>query len=254
MITIFESENKLRETFGSIVSARASEAVKDAVGYGHDRISISGNEIETINEIRDWFFLRGYCRDFANGFLITAPHTHWNPSKPIIISMIDDHYKIGNQIVDRSKAYRPVSFLFSGNDIVPYEWIDETVHIAHCEYEAALAAVIEMPELFNRTGSKLGIGLNFRFRELFSVENSSSIESTGELSLYKGFGTIRRITEAALQVDFVEYEQVYWHCISIKYSDLSPETSAILAKIEIKIINITDPALREAVVQRIIKM
>ncbi|MGZ2430445.1 hypothetical protein [Rhizobium redzepovicii] len=229
---ISEAPAFLPEVFAHWSEVSAKELVQEVVEEGSAYSTVSGGCIPGASKIRDWFYERGHSLAVANGFMISVPHTHWDPSAPMVISQMGDHFKIGNQPLLKGGRYRPVSFAFRESGVYPYEWVDESVEIDEADYEEALAIISAIRETMIAANPKLGICLNFRFKKLFSEAVSATFESTDSGSEYEDAGTIRRSPEAAIVMDGYDFEIVQWHCISDKYSDLSD--SAIDARNEIE--------------------
>jgi hypothetical protein len=242
MLSMIEARERLSWLFTEFLSHSSGDAVSIAVSGVAP--TLSGVNVPHIQEIRDWFYENGHSQDLAHGLLVSAPHTHWRLGEPVVMSKKDDYYVIGNQKIDWDAEYTPISFVLTNQGVLPYEWADESIAFEKDEIATVFSVLEAIRPFFVNRGIRLGLGLNFRFKQsLFSHEQKSSRETLFNDGQPDGLGTIREMTEAALAIDTNEFEQVYWHCVSEKYDEMSAEAFSVLLDCEAKLASL--PTSRE---------
>ena len=173
-----------------------------------------GTDNADIVRIRN--LLHNRCNDdqaLANGFVIYAPHTHWDPRRPIIIwqNATGDVFEIGNKQVPTEFNYLPVSFVFRNMRAIPYEWLElsHDSNVLDVEmHSEALSIIDQLCEVAD--GGPFGISVHFKFKPIFSrlIVPTQEINE-GTLS------AVARLGSAAY--DSKTFEQVGWHAISDRF-------------------------------------
>lgn len=182
--------------------------------------SISGHNIPAIIEIRDAIFRMSLRERFDHAIMICAPHTHWDSLDPIIVSYDGTRYAIGPQKPKPKNVYTPISFVFSPEGPLPFEWADETVALSESDVKKCHSIITKLNRKFQSKQWPLAVALNFRFKSLFSQARFASIENPSETILpgYAEASTIERYTPRGPDANS---EQVAWHAYSDKRHKLS---------------------------------
>jgi len=219
----------------SVAGENIASSAGDALAAIHTAFGQSpaagGWNIEGIVAIRDALSELANDPLLSGAFMISAPHTHWEPSRPVIVSYLDGRYTVGAQDVDKKGYYWPVSFLFSDDGPVPYEWADCSVRL-QTEQLPYLYKVVEVVNgRFSIRQWPLGIALSFRFRDLLSNSYVSTIEWPLGGPEGRRLSAIERIDEFERRVGHQPFEQVYWHSFSDLPLSLTPDALALLEKL-----------------------
>jgi hypothetical protein len=199
------------------------------------KASLSGCNIFGIDWFREEIQKHPQVIYVRNALVITAPHTHWHSKNPTIISSAGRRYLIGPRNIHTNNRYLPVSFVFSASGPLAYEWADETITIDTKQASVALEAVQWLNERAWKSSWPLGIGLNFRFKDLFSPEIIPNLECQLE-DLEDLDNPSEPLAEIHRTADYVatrhnpNVEQVAWGLtFSSSYNLSAGETAAICA-------------------------
>ncbi|MBK6340963.1 MAG: hypothetical protein IPN93_12780 [Bacteroidetes bacterium] len=169
--TVVEAKEKIRDRYGF---------VPDADGYNNS----------DINKLQHLLFKYTGGLPKVHGFVITAPHTHWDNRKPVIYhsDKENNRYIIGPQDIYIDNIYIPVSFVFTPFGILPYEWIDNSIILNESEYDFCIKALHNTEEHITEYPYLFGISLNFRFKKslydfpIISVEHPVVLNNNTELA------------------------------------------------------------------------
>jgi hypothetical protein len=202
---------------------RALDAIARQFG---SRPAPDGHNNPAISEIRR--LLATLVKDNAalNGLMITAPHSHWDDGRPIIVRFGNGRYTIGPTDVEPEEAYIPVSFALTSEGPLAYEWADTSIDLAPEEVSATHALVQQANEVFGTKGWPFGLALAFRFKTLFAPQSVSAVEYTFEdLGSNEEDGIILTRAELEQLVPDAGYAQVGWHAFADETEGLSTDAS-----------------------------
>jgi hypothetical protein len=136
---------------------------------------LDGTNIDGIVAIRDTLFaLTGDTR-YAHALMIAAPHTHWSFDTPIVVRKSGDDYAIGPCSPRSTERYAPVSFVFSADGPLAFEWVDESIGLEE-EISDIYDVIRRLNGRLHSYNWPLGISLNFRFKALFSDQEIATVE------------------------------------------------------------------------------
>lgn len=203
------------EVFSNIVGTKVASSPGRALAkiremYGKEPAA-NGNDNPGIVLIRNCFAAAvAPENDQLNAFLITAPHTHWDRDKPVIISRSEHGYVVGPQPIDVSKYYTPVSFVFEADGPVPYEWADDSIRFQPNDLNRTAAILNNVGMQEGVAELPFGLSLRFWFKNLFAPPSEATIEYTEDESVSE----LAQVYELkAFQKTRTErdYAQVGWH-------------------------------------------
>jgi hypothetical protein len=138
--------------------------------------SADGTNIEGIVAIRDKLFALTEDTRYPHALMIAAPHTHWSFDTPIVIRMSGDDYAIGPCSPRPTERYVPVSFVFSADGPLAFEWVDESIPLDQDEISDICDVIRRLNVEVHAYNWPLGISLNFRFKPLFSDRIVATVE------------------------------------------------------------------------------
>ena len=135
-----------------------------------------------ISILRDEIAKLGNADSDAYSLMIVAPHTHWRKPESIVYRFDAEHqrYLIQNQTLRKAEGYLPVSFVFSDDGPLPYEWTDNSIFIDRNEYDRAYRLISELNSIVASFNWPLGISIDFRFKKSLFSKNLASIETDSE--------------------------------------------------------------------------
>jgi len=148
--------------------------------------------------------------DHLNAFLITAPHTHWDPDKPVIVSRSESGYFVGPQPINSHKTYTPVSFVFGLKGPVPYEWADESIQFQERDLEIASKILGHFGMEPGIVDLPFGLSLRFRFKDLFAPPMDATIEYTEDETTSE-LAQVYELKKFQNKRAHRDYAQVGWH-------------------------------------------
>ena len=139
--------------------------------------------------------LRKNLAEQVNCLLIQAPHTHWDITNPIIYSFdaAADQYLVESTPPSLGKSYKPVSFVWSGMEILPYEWVDPSVNLDVAELVNAYNAIRMIFRIVDHYRFPIGLGVSFRFKEHLSDVPVESLEMPLDSTLLSGDKKVSKI-------------------------------------------------------------
>lgn len=183
-------------------------------------LTVSGKECDGIGMIRD--LVDSLDRDlrFARCLAICAPHSHWG--ERTIIETFDPAQGIFLQGPADAEAAHPISFVFTPNGPVPYEWADATVPIDAMELEEAYGFIERLnTAVVAQAGDELplplGITIDHRFKhsifdeQLFGYAEGYHAEQNGRAVVRPVLDSVVRPQPNPDQV------QVTWSCFPSSY-------------------------------------
>lgn len=166
------------------------------------------------NELRERF------SDQLHSIYIQAAHTHWDIYNPIIYrhDMLGDRYLVESTIPDFGNVYKPVSFVWSGVEILPYEWADSSVHLDELQLSEAYRTIARLFSIVAHFRFPIGLGVSFRFKEILTDKMIATVEmplpTAGNLADGKVSQVIRQ-SDISVTVSndsqLGEIERVGWH-------------------------------------------
>jgi hypothetical protein len=171
----------------------------------------------------------------ARDVMIVAPHTHWDENRPVVIQADGVRYLAGPMLIDVRRKYRAVSFVFSPQGPLAYEWADSSVKLNLSKlsrlYELIMSICGELRACELRW--PFGLSINYRFRRLGSNEMPSTTEYPApekalredQISAIVPTHVIRHKLKDG------EVEQVAWHAFA---SDLT-RTSTLTRNVKLQI-------------------
>lgn len=91
----------------------------------------NGCNIEGIADLREMIRKRDSNLKFARALFISAPHTHWEDEKIVESFDAAENLILNGPVpsTDHCGELRPVSFVFSADGPIPYEWADQSVRL-----------------------------------------------------------------------------------------------------------------------------
>jgi hypothetical protein len=215
-----------------LVAPGPAEAIDRIVSRFGRRPTADGGNIPGILEIRSLIGAFPAAVSLQGALMVTAPHTHWESEYPIVVRYRDGRYELLEEQPSQNRFYQPVSFVFSHDGIVPYEWADETVAMSPAELASAWQCVEWVCDKMAPQQYPLGLSLNFRFKSLLSVEIISTAEYQQDESVLHSPAVIVRAEDYEAQHPNEEMEQVAWHCRSVDSTVLEdPKADALLREI-----------------------
>lgn len=194
-----------------------------------------GHGISNIVKIRNYLFniVGGEAYYYkVRPFVIVAPHSHWDKIKPTIyIAPNPTSYIIGQHDIKPGSFYYPVTFIFSQNGPIPFEWAEQSVPLDAKEHIEVLETIISLNDKLQTTDFPLGIAMDFRFKKSLYDNATASLELpiTEDGHSYNGFSSIVPRKEFERNNQKIEVEQVSWHAISDLFEGFN--------EIEIEILN-----------------
>lgn len=121
----------------------------------------------------------------ANALSIIAPHTHWPPA-PIVYSWDAENERYWVGPLRDVGEITPVSFIFTPEGPLPYEWADEkTIGFANGELGLLHRVLLDVnSEVVRRFAMPfpLGLSFHFRFKSLFEPPLVPTMEVPDEIS------------------------------------------------------------------------
>jgi hypothetical protein len=199
-------------------------------------LTLSGRECDGIRLIRDLVESLDRDRRYARCLAICAPHTHWG-DRPIV-ETFDSEHGIFLQGPAEAEAVHPISFVFTREGPVPYEWTDASVPLAPADLEDVYGFIAQLNgALVSRVGEQLpiplGITIDHRFKasvfdeQLFGYAEGYHAEQDGR-------AVVRPVLESVVRPDTrnADQVQVTWTCFpNDDYPRLEltePETEVLL--------------------------
>lgn len=146
--------------------------------WGSD-LTLSGAHVPGISLVRQAIRATSPDPRVPHGLAITAPHTHWDDGLPILISFNGSAYLLGERVPEPEARYNPVSFTFSRDGPIPYEWIDQSVQVDQYELETLWDVVAAVNHAVADEELPLGLALNFRFKQLLDQAEIPTAEFQG---------------------------------------------------------------------------
>ncbi len=135
-----------------------------------------GENIDGIVALRDALFRISGDSKFANALVITVPHTHWSFEHPITLGAHAEDYMISARAPRADERYVPVSFVFSPEGPLAYEWADATIQLDDDDLGPVFDLIGRLNAELHAQDWPLGLSLNFRFKPLFSDQMVPTVE------------------------------------------------------------------------------
>lgn len=203
--------------------------LRDAFGAVPSR---SGHDNPAIRAFREWLFDHTANGPAKDALLIVAPHTHWDEGLPIVYRAASAaRYVVGPTVLAPQAVYRPVSFVFSAEGPLPYEWADASIAMPEAELESTWQAITAASQEFWREGWPLGLSINFRFKSrLFEDRPIDNVEReiAGDASHQS---EIIRTDAGGSPSAADDALQVAWHCYSDRCYGLSATESGLVEQL-----------------------
>ena len=172
-----------------------------------------------------WLVGRELWEDFSDqvhSILLQAPHTHWDVFNPIIYEYdeLGDRYLVSSRGPELENQYKPVSFVWSGKEILPYEWIDCSVKLDRLELLNCYKVIAQLFHTIARYDLPVGLGVSFRFKQQLTDVSIDSLEiplpSTQEAFYGKASQIIRESDRTRLKevgAEDADIERVGWYLV-----------------------------------------
>ena len=206
----------------------AIERIVSTFGVRPSRL---GTNVPGITAIREAIWAVTHDAVIANGLVIIAPHTHWSSNLPIVISANGQGYRIGPTTPLDEGRYTPVSFVFSLQGPLPYEWADDSIAFGQADLERMWRAIGDICEALASHDWPLGLSLNFRSKNLFGEEPVATLEYPENADVTnEGPALISRVDEAIRSHDDSSFDQVAWHGYSDSAYSLEADEREVLAE------------------------
>lgn len=168
-----------------IIAPSPGAGVQKLVSASGEAPTHLGENSVDIRRVRDCIAALGLEDHILDALIIVAPHTHWG-NAPIVCGFekhsTPQRYKIGPGT--GTAPYSAITFAFSPEGAIPYEWADATCAISPDELlilwgvvETVNAAVTSQ-DWFHK-GYPLGLTLNHKFKPCFASPVSSTNEAPG---------------------------------------------------------------------------
>jgi hypothetical protein len=196
--------------------------------------SRDGNNVEGFVHIRDALYEVAPDARFAHATVIVTPHTHWSGRRPIVMRRHGEDYIVGPCDVRLADRYTPISFVFTSDGPLAFEWADGSISFEAAEIAEVYRVVDALSRRVAAEGYPLGLALNFRFKPLFSAVTIATVE----------FPLAGDPDESALIVPVERYEgpadasdiaQVAWHAYSDLLYGLDPDGLALLRQMRVRL-------------------
>jgi hypothetical protein len=255
LLSLFEDGTYAERLFSGKIAFEASNAldrIADVYGIIPSR---DGGNIPGITMLRDSLYYLAQDQLLLNGLAIIAPHTHWQGRRPVIYSYhpASDTYRIGEQKISEDRYYKPVTFIFSEDGALSYEWADASVFMDPAEWEQSVQLIQLLNATLSDTELPLGIAIDFRFRNSLYDEAAASIEKvhpTDDPSL-SGLSIITRPTTHYLPTGNEVMEQVSWHALSDLSAGFNDGEMVLLHELRSFLNQISTPEEQEKVIRQL---
>lgn len=236
LLFLFKTTNYANLLFKDRIVFGADTAIEQIEKKLGERPLASGDNISEIQNIRDLLFADSNSMLDLNGLTIIAPHTHWQKKAPVIYSFLPEKqgYVVGPQQIKNNITYTPVSFVFSEEFPLCYEWIDETILLDKREWQESFNIIRKLNEMLSLEKSLFGIAIDFRFRSSLKEEPVSSLELPVDFEqegIDKDFSFIVNQSKKIERNGPSVIDQVAWHPFSRKFYNFSEDEMAILESI-----------------------
>jgi hypothetical protein len=229
--------------FSSKVASDPTTALEKIEAFYGQKPTVDGSNIQHIKEIRDFVVQKVSDKKWLRGLTIMAPHTHWDTLQPTIYNYQNDKYIIGPHKVLDQQLYTPVSFVFSIDGPIPYEWTDQSVLIEKRDWNICYDLIYQVNDELKLYNIPLGLTIDFRFKNsLFEIGDSSLEVPIEELNNeFYGFSRIESGHPILKKNNQMTTEQVSWHALSDLIYDFTSEELLLLEKLNSVISAIGDP-------------
>jgi hypothetical protein len=218
LLALFEDGSYADLLFSKKVTFDASNALNRIREFYGRQPDTDGGNIPGIKQIREVLFDIATDKRPIHGLAIIAPHTHTKEKRPIIYTYhpLENAYVTGFHRVKEDSYYRPVTFVFSKDGVLPYEWVHESVAIDQSELEQCSQLIQDLNGSLKDRDLPLGIAIDFHFRD--SLYGEAERVQRIEDPTWPGFATI--VHQTSVAGDQVT-EQVSWHALSDRIDVLS---------------------------------
>ena len=195
----------------------------------------SGRNIPAIEQLRkeinDFSVGCAELQAIGNSLMICAPHTHWDPNRPIILSREGNTYRSGPMKLEPKGQYVPISFVFTGSGPVAFEWGDVSLGISPEDYKAIWCVISAVNDAVWSYDWPLGLSLNFRFKGLFEDSYEPTVEYSDDDNDEVDMARIYTVDDLYRERGQVDFVQVGWHAHADDSYSLSSEASEALARV-----------------------
>lgn len=215
-------------------------------------LSSSGRECEGIRFLRDSVAALDSQMQFAKCLWICASHTHWG-AEAIIETFDRDRALFLHGPAASAETLRPISFVFTPEGPVPFEWMDESVVVSAAELEEVYRFIWQLNAVVLRSGAQLpiplGISIDHRFKESL-FDNQLFGYAEGYHGEHDGRAVVRPVLQPVVRPQDPEADliQVTWSAFpNDHYPELrlNEAESAALARLESELANMPpDVAVR----------
>jgi hypothetical protein len=182
-------------------------------------LTATGNECAGIGSIRRLIAEHDRETRFARCLLLTAAHTHWGDK--MIVESFDATRNVflAGPVREVGSVY-PISFVFSLEGPIPYEWADDTVPVDADDLQAVHEFIVKLNSKvvahFSPLPIPLGVMIDHRFKtsmwdeQLFSFAEGPHNEEDGR-------AVIRPVFESALfgETRYPDQIQVAWSALPV---------------------------------------
>lgn len=217
-----------RVLFPRKVAASSGEALRRLREFYGALPDGDGHNISGITYLRRLLWIKTAARHHLAAFSIVAPHTHWDKVRPIVISSDGNRYSSSARDLDPHKTYFPVSFVFSDEGPLPYEWADDSVSVDSAALKTCFAIIKKVNRAIHSQNLPLGISLNFRFKELMEERILPTIEYSDPGRPDSAAAAILPMHAFLTEYGGGDHVQVGWHAYhDAAYQLTAKETNAV---------------------------
>lgn len=234
LLSLFRDEQHHKKLFPGLIAPGPSIAVRRIASRFRVPDDFQPWEVEGIRTFRALIDEFVDQPEVCNGLAILAPHTHWEPALPIVYTFDrdKDRYLVGNLAPNAGTHYTPVSFVFSDDGPLPYEWCDSTIEINNRSWHKLVQVIEHVGRVVSDLGWPLGLGFDFRFKNSLLDDTVPTVELPVEESDHSKLSQVIRFStfiESGGRES--EIEQVSWTAQSEKVLGLGQQEQAVLTRL-----------------------
>ncbi|MFD0750383.1 hypothetical protein ACFQZS_09540 [Mucilaginibacter calamicampi] len=234
--------------YPNFVSESVDAGLKKVEVFFGTKPNVYGSNIDAFKKIRDAIFVISKGSSIINSLNIAVPHTHWEGQNPVIYKFQEEfnRYVIGHHEPDVNKTYFPASFVFSEQEVLPYEWLEYNTNINEEEFSLIYAFLIELHQEVACNKWPLGINIDFRYKKTLFEESIPTVEIPLENEDLDGFAFIQKYADFILSSDGSDHtEQVAWSAISELSYKLNNDELNVLRSLRSKMSELKSDSERE---------
>ena len=204
-------------------------------------LTLSGTEIPAVSLLRDLIQSLDTDLRFARALSLSAPHTHW--SGEMIVESLDHEngFLLNGPTGDSSPGidFKPISFVFTSDGPIPYEWADGTILIPEQDLAEVCSFIVRVnQELLRNSALPLPVGIMIDHRFKKSIWDDQLFTfAEGEHDEYGGRAKVHPVFESVVHDNppFPNTIQVAWSAFptdSFFDPELTSEETKALTELE----------------------